>query len=70
MRKDATREETALEAAVRIVKHQGTAGLKTWKERLARLKRYALTDLGPLLVSTARPIHIREVLAAALVPRD
>lgn len=61
----AERSETAWEAMKRIVERQGGEGLKTWKERLSRLQRYAAPEIGPLGVGEVRSAHIREVLEAA-----
>ena len=62
---EAARDETVAEAVARIVERQGREGLKTSKERLARLAKYALPELGQLSVKVTRPAHIREVLDAA-----
>jgi integrase len=47
------------------VKAHGAQGLKTWEERLSRLERFALHELGALSVSAVRPAHVRAVLEAA-----
>lgn len=53
------------EAVRRIVERQGGEGLKSWKERLSRLERYALPLLEKLSVKAVRPLHVREVLDEA-----
>ncbi|HWA77875.1 MAG TPA: hypothetical protein VG937_36325 [Polyangiaceae bacterium] len=62
---DAAREETVPEAVRRIVARQGEEGLKSWKERLSRLERYAVPLLEKLSVKAVRPLHVREVLDEA-----
>ncbi len=62
---DAKKTETVAEAARRIVGQQGEDGMKTSKERLARLERYALPHVGNMTVDAVRPRHIRMVLEAA-----
>jgi integrase len=62
---EAARQETTAEAIRRIVKRQGDEGLKTWPERLRRLERYVVPELGATPVDQVRPGDIRELLEAA-----
>src|SRR5882724_7679828 len=55
---EAANDETVAQAVRRVVKHQGTEGLKTWKERLSRLERYALPALAKLRIKTVRPLDL------------
>ncbi|HKO53333.1 MAG TPA: tyrosine-type recombinase/integrase, partial [Polyangiaceae bacterium] len=57
--------ETVAEATARIVERQGREGLKTWRERLSRLARYALPELGKLAIARVRPSNVRDVLTAS-----
>jgi hypothetical protein len=49
----------------RVVGQQGEDGMKTSKERLARVERYALPHIGTMKVDAVRPRHVRAVLEAA-----
>ena len=62
---EAARTETTAEAIRRIVAQQGREGLKTWNERLARLERYAVPEIGRLPVDEVRPGDIRDLLERA-----
>ncbi len=61
----AKRPETFEQAARRIVAQQAGEGLASWKDRVARLERYAFPSLGALLVTEVRPTHVRAVVVAA-----
>ena len=62
---EAKRVETFTEAAERIVEQQGETGMKTWAERLSRLRRYALPHIGHLPIDRVRPPQVLEVLNEA-----
>ncbi|HKO93009.1 MAG TPA: site-specific integrase, partial [Polyangiaceae bacterium] len=62
---EAARPETFEQAARRIVGQQATEGLASWKDRLARLERYAFPVLGQLAVTEVRPNHVRSAVTAA-----
>ncbi|MCA9598013.1 MAG: tyrosine-type recombinase/integrase [Myxococcales bacterium] len=54
--------ETFEQAATRVVKRQGRQGMKTWRERLSRLRRLAFPELGSLPCKMIKPHQIRDVL--------
>jgi integrase len=62
---EAARTETTTEAIRRVVAQQGREGLKTWNERLARLERYAVPEIGALPIDEVRPGDIRDLLERA-----
>ena len=62
---EARRGETFEEAARRIVDARGKAGMATWKDRLARLEKYAFPEIGQLLPSELKASHVRTVLEMA-----
>src|SRR5262245_32251299 len=57
--------ETVAEASRRIVERQGREGLKTWRERLSRVERYAFPKIGELPITKVGPLRIRELLESA-----
>ena len=59
---EAARVESFEEAALRIVAVQKAEGLRTWGDRLGRLRRFAFAELGHMQVTEIRPGHVREVL--------
>ncbi len=59
------RAEDMAESFERVVTAQGADGLKTWKERLSRLRRYALAELQHLAPGAVTGKHIRSVLELA-----
>jgi integrase len=65
LKKEAEREETFAEACKRVVEQQGREGMRTWKERLARIERYALPELGKIAPSNINTGMIKKMLAAA-----
>jgi len=62
---EARRPETFEEAARRIVATQAREGLASWKDRLARLERFAFPAFGGVRVTELRPSHIRTAVDAA-----
>lgn len=62
---NAARVDTFEEAARRIVQQQAGEGLASWKDRLARLQRYAFPTFGALPVTEVRPSHVREAVMQA-----
>jgi integrase len=61
---EAQRPETFEEAGRRVVTSQGEAGMKTWRDRMHRL-RFAFQEFGALPVTGVRAAHIRAALDAA-----
>ena len=63
-RSEAKRSESFEEAARRIVARKGAEGMKTWRERLGRLERFAFPEIGAVPVEAVTPEHVRTVIEA------
>ncbi len=61
----ATRKETMGDVIKRVVEDQGAEGLKTYKDRLSRLQRFALPEISHLEPGAVRAHHIKSVLDEA-----
>jgi integrase len=57
----ARKRETFLEAAERLVGIQRDEGLKTWTERLYRIRQFAAPLIGNLDPREVKPSHVQEV---------
>ena len=58
--------ETFKQAAERIIKQQGTDGLKSHKDRLQRVTKFAFPEMGKLAVTAIKLAHVKAALDRAL----
>lgn len=61
---DATAVETFAAAAVRVNADRAKAGIKTTKDEMSRLKRFAFPELGDKLVTAIKTRHVNAALDA------